>query len=244
VPFAPARQLVSGPDVGGGYLLQLSQDREPELPGFTYHLQEGGLDAAAPPADSVEWLGFERSARSCMFGGNRCWERHFPAGTEPSSAVRNRYNRFRFVLGPLLEQRAGRKPVPLGSGLRSLIERIAGPMEADRIPWWISGDAAGWVRGGSSHPEALDLTTTEEGSRRLAILLADSELWPTVRVERPGRTTRWEGAAFLGTFVDGVLVRWTDRGEAVGASGAGPAEPVAWEGLSVPVAPLDSRDAG
>jgi hypothetical protein len=231
VPFAPARRLLSGPDVGGGYLLQLSQDQEPELPGFTYHLQEGGIDAAAPPADSVGWLGFVRPAQPCMFGGNRCWERHFPTGTEPPNAVRNRYNRFRFVLGPLLEQRAGRKPVPVSAGLKTLLERVAAPLLEDRIPWVVEGAAATWVRDSGAAPGLVELATTEEGCGRLGLLLADSEIWPVGPAgPAPHRT---EGAAFLGTFVDGLLVRWADRG----LSGRGP-DSANWEGFTLPLSPL------
>ncbi|MCI4334509.1 MAG: hypothetical protein L3K04_02615 [Thermoplasmata archaeon] len=228
--FAPARQLLSGPDVGGGYLLQLSQDREPEVPGFTYHLQEGGIDAAAPPADSVEWLGFARSDRPCMFGGNRCWERHFPQATEPANALRNRYNRFRFVLGPLLEQRAGHKPVPLVAGLKSLLQRIAAPLEADRIPWELEGPSAAWVRGSGPASMLVEIGTTGEGCVRLGLLLADSEIWPVAPGGRPPH--RSEGAAFLGTFVDGLLVRWSEYG----VSTTRP-ERASWEGFTVPLSP-------
>lgn len=248
MPFAPARELVSGPDVGGGYLLQLSRDREP--PGFTYHLQEGGTDAARPPAASVEWLGFSRPARACMFGGTNCWERSFPAGLETASAVRNRYNRFRFVLGPLLEQRAGRTPVPFAAGLRALLERIAAPLTEERIAWAVQGAAADWLLHGGATPHGVELATTDEGCARLGVLLADSEIWPVAPVGVPGVAARYEGAAFLGTLVDGLLLRWSGPLAPPSAGGAGAASEwwnrtarASWDGHSVPVDPATPRPA-
>lgn len=238
MPFAPARELVSGPDVGGGYLLQLSRDREPEVPGFTYHLQEGGIDAARPASAPVDWLGFARPSQPCMFGGKDCWERAFISPGEAATHVRNQYNRFRFVLGPILGQRSGQQSVPADSGLLDLLDRVAGPLVQTGVPWRVDSGTAAALTGGAHQLRAIRIETTADGCFQLGELLSDFGLWP-VQVPPAGReSARPYGAAFLGTLVEGVLVLWSTPEVETGkdtASGTISSRTLSWKGRMVPI---------
>ncbi|MCI4345572.1 MAG: hypothetical protein L3K07_02285 [Thermoplasmata archaeon] len=249
MPYEPAQRLLSGPDVGGGFLLQLSEERPPLPAGYTYHLQEGGTDAAAAPAASLEPLGFAHPPAACMFGGPRCWERSFAAPGESASAVRNSYNRFRFILGPLLEQRAGRRPVPMEQGLTELLDRLLEPLRLTSVPWEIGGSTGAWIRGVPIAPKHIDVGTTADGARVIGQLLEDARTEPVhERVEPDGRRQLW-GSAFLGTLVEGVRVEWggatrdVEEGAAEGEwHGRGlwtRVERVEWHGRRVPLAPLE-----
>ncbi|MCI4364144.1 MAG: hypothetical protein L3K13_07615 [Thermoplasmata archaeon] len=249
MPFEPAQRLLSGPDVGGGFLLQLSEERPPLPAGYTYHLQEGGTDAAAAPAASLEPLGFSHPAAACMFGGPRCWERSFEAPEESPSSVRNNYNRFRFILGPLLEQRAGRRPVPIERGLTELLDRLLEPLRATSVPWEIGGSTGAWIRGVPIAPRDIDIGTTADGARAIGGLLEDARTEPVhERVVRDGLRQLW-GSAFLGTLVEGVRVEWggasreveqhAPEGEWHGPGLWTRVERFDWHGRRVPLAPLE-----
>jgi hypothetical protein len=249
VPFEPAQRLLSGPDVGGGFLLQLSEERDPLPPGYTYHLQEGGTDAAAAPAASLEPLGFSHPASACMFGGPRCWERSFADRGESASSVRNCYNRFRFILGPHLEQRAGKRPVPIEAGLGELLDRLLEPLRVASIPWEIGGSTGAWIRGIPIPPKDIDIGTTHDGALEIGKLLEDARTEPVhERIGPDGFSQLW-GAAFIGTLVEGVRVEWGGASHEVDARAPegewhGPGlwtrvERVEWRGRRVPVAPIE-----
>jgi hypothetical protein len=249
VPFQLPIELVSGPDVGGGYLLQLTWSRPPLESVFTFHLQPGGTDAAGEASATPDRLGFRHPALSCPIGGPRCWERTFRCGGERRSMVRLSYNRFRFALAPLLDQVAGKVVPPIESALRQLLPVTSQILEARGIPWEIGGSAGAWLRGVPLVPGDIDLGTTAEGATALAEELQDYLIAPLSATGEPGSSGRVGAEAFLGTLKDGARVEW---------SGASPesleAEPfsewggpdvwarrqrVIWQQFDIPVAPLE-----
>ncbi|MCI4367618.1 MAG: hypothetical protein L3K08_07695, partial [Thermoplasmata archaeon] len=77
MPVESARRLISGPDLGAGFLFQLSSDFDSSGASFAFHAQDGGADAAGPPIGPPDFLDYTKPERACMFGGPRCWERRF-----------------------------------------------------------------------------------------------------------------------------------------------------------------------
>ena len=131
--------LLSGPDLGAGYLHQLSIDREPES-WFTYHAQVGGLDANGPPIGPLDSIGFVHPRVACQFGGSRCWHRRFALPATETATVRATYNRHRFVLQATLDQLYAGAPIPFESALKELLDRIESPLRSDGIPLYITWD--------------------------------------------------------------------------------------------------------
>ncbi|MCI4323766.1 MAG: hypothetical protein L3K03_07095 [Thermoplasmata archaeon] len=248
-PFQLPTELVSGPDVGGGYLLQLTWSRPPASSAFTFHLQPGGTDAAGEAAATPDRLGFRHPSVSCPIGGPRCWERSFRCGAERRSMVRLAYNRFRFALAPLLEQVAGIAVPPVESALEQLLPVASQVLEARGIPWEIGGSAGAWIRGVPLVPGDIDLGTTAEGATVLAEELQDYLIAPLAVTDHLGNSDRLGAEAFLGTLKDGARVEWS------GASSdsletepfnewGGPGvwarrQRMTWHQFDVPVAPLE-----
>lgn len=251
-PFELPSLLLSGPDLGGGFLFQLTRDREPA--GFTFHLQDAGTDAAVPPPGLPARLGFAHPPGACMYGGPGCWEKSFLLPEPELPRVRAAYNRTRFVIGPMLRQAT--EPPPPGvadDGWRETLARIAGPLAAESVPWEVTGPAAAWLQGVPlAVPGEVRLATTPSGADRLGELL-EAYLVEPVHPSRPPIPTgagppSSDGAAFVGTFRAGLRIGWTGRpGGDAGALAAGPGPPdrpgltrrVVWEGFSVAVVPLE-----
>ncbi len=221
----PGMDLVSGPDVGGGFLFQLTSEPLGPMRRFTIHVQEGGLDGGEPPVAGPSALGFERASGMCPLGGRVCWHRELELPAEEAMRVRFAYNRLRFVIRPLLEQKAAGRPVPFAAGLAETVRRIAAPLKAAGIPWVIGGSAAPALLGAETAPRDLDLATTGEGVRVMAESLAEFLIEPAARTRWHAGPVRWAARAFVGTFQDGLPVEWA---EALPAGTALPAGELEW----------------
>lgn len=234
----PSR-LLSGPDVAAGFLLQLSETASPDGLVHTYHLQDAGTDAAAEAVASPSELGFAHPGAACMYGGPRCWERSFAGGDADSSAVRFAYNRFRFVLGALLAQRARKAVVPVAEALRELLGRTAAELESRHAAWSIEGSTGAWILGANIAPRAIRIRTEREGGRILEAALSEFRIEPRSRKPPSEPGAGFETSCFVGTFAQGALVSWQEVAPPSGAErpGAqvGPLSVVPWEKWTVPV---------
>ncbi len=200
--------LVSGPDLGGGFLHQLSVDRDGSTTTFTHHAQDGGSDAGGPPKGPLGPFGFVHPETPCMFGGPRCWHRRFLLPYADVPRVRQAYTRHRFVLETLMEQAYGGAPVPLETGLAETLDRVADPLADLGVDWYVGGSTAAWLLGGAIVPRDIDLGADRAGVDQLARLLGDYLIEPLAPTDWPhGRIVR--GArAFVGSLRDGVRVEW------------------------------------
>ena len=218
--------LESGPDLGAGYLHQLSRDRDGATTTFTYHAQTGGQDANGPPRGELDVLGFVRPADPCMFGGPRCWHRRFLLPLEAAVRARAAYNRHRFVLDTQLRQAYDALPPTVDAGLQEVVARLAGPLEHDGVEWYVGGSAAAWLLGSGVLPAEIALGTTREGVDRIGELLREYLVEPVAPTDWPGRGVVHAARAFVGSFQAGVRVVW--------AAPLAPREPAwadEWSGL-------------
>lgn len=202
-------QMLSGPDLGGGFLHQLALDQEGEQTTFTFHVQDGGSDAGGPPKGTLEGFGFVHPPSPCMFGGPRCWHRRFLLPVLEAPRVRQAYNRFRFVLETMISQASEELPVAVESGTLEVLQRVAPALAHEGIEWYVGGSVAAWLQGAAVHPRDLDLGTTRAGVDRVAALLGEYLIeplaptdWPTAGIVRGAR-------AFVGTFKAGIRVEWS-----------------------------------
>lgn len=237
-------EMISGPDLGGGYLHQLTRDTEGAQSTFTYHAQIGGDDAGGPPLGPLDAFGFAHPASPCQFGGPRCWHRRFllPLGETPR--VRAAYNRTRFVLETMLKQRFAGQAVGLDAALAEIVRRVGPALGADGIPWHVGGSAAARLLGAEIAPRDIDLGTTRAGVDRIAATLTDYLIEPVAPTDWPGVGIVQGARAFVGTFQEGARTEWAvplDPGTV-----AGPAEwssdlasvrtlPVAYAGAEIRV---------
>ncbi len=201
-------EMLSGPDLGAGYLHQLSIDRLGEATSFTHHAQDGGEDAGGPPKGDVGLLGFVHPPSSCMFGGPRCWHRRFVLPFAAAPRVRAAYQRHRFVLETMLEQVHGRGAADWTGALRELVSRIAAPMRDAGLEWYVAGSAAVALAGGGGTPRDLDLGTTRAGVDRLGELLREYVIEPVAPTDWPPERLVLGGRAFVGSPKAGARVEW------------------------------------
>ncbi|HLM70321.1 MAG TPA: hypothetical protein VK423_02945 [Thermoplasmata archaeon] len=202
-------EMLSGPDLGAGYLHQLSIDRDEERTTFTYHAQEGGADANGPPKGPLDVFGFVRPDSACMFGGPRCWHRRFLLPFSETSRVRHAYNRSRFVLQTMLDQAYDRVPAAVESALETMVPLLAAPLAQDRVAWYVGGSTAAWLLGARTVPGDIDLGTTRPGVDRIATLLAEYLIEPLAPTDWPSAGIVRGARAFVGTFVAGARVEWS-----------------------------------
>ncbi len=200
--------MLSGPDLGAGYLHQLSLDREEERTTFTFHAQDGGADANGPPKGPLDRFGFVHPPMPCMFGGPRCWHRRFLLPLAAAPKVRQAYNRNRFVLETMIAQAYEGAPVAFESGLHEIVRRLAEPFEKERIEWYVGGSVAARLQGARVQPHDVDLGTTRAGVDRAADLLQEFLIEPPAPTDWPGRGIVRAARAFVGTFREGVRVEW------------------------------------
>lgn len=239
-------QVVSGPDLGSGFLLQLTRDGPPLPGGYTVHLQEGGTDGGSVPTYSPARLGFEHPRTPCMYGGPACWHRSYALPETAAARVRATYHRLRYTLAPMLAQAEHVKEAPIHDGLTDLLARIALPLERAGVRWQVGGSAAAWLRRIAIAPADIDLGVEPAGVERLSELLEPFLVEPVHSETGPdGRRTG--AAAFLGTLREGIRVEWW------GLSSSDPVTPSEWGGPGwaercewaefgphrVPVAPLE-----
>lgn len=203
-------ELVSGPDVGGGFLFQLTVDGGELNSVFTFHAQEGGIDGGEGTAGSPQALGFAVPDRMCPIGGRICWHREFEVPTLEALKVRFAYNRLRFVIGPTLRQKSGEVPVPFDAGVRETLRHIVAPLTEAKVPWFVGGSSAPTLLGAKLDPRDLDLGTTGAGVRIIGDALAPYIVEPVALTRMSDGGRRWAGRAFVGTFQDGLLVEWAE----------------------------------
>ena len=203
-------EMLSGPELGGGYLHQLSVDTDREATTFTFHAQDGGSDAGGPPKGPLDVFGFARTPAPCMFGGPRCWHRRFLLGRRDAGRVRAAYHRNRFVLEAMLAQRydSTPKPVPVADGLREIVRRLSAPLAEAGIAWYIGGSTAAWLQGAELAPHDIDLGTSRAGVDRIASLLGEYLIEPVGPTDWPRSGIVHGARAFVGTFHQGVRVEW------------------------------------
>jgi len=206
-PAAPS-EMISGPDLGGGYLHQLSIDRLGEATTFTHHAQDGAEDAGGPPIGDLAPLGFVHPPAPCMFGGPRCWHRRFLLPFAAASRVRTAYQRHRFVLETILRQVHQGAPVAVDAALREVVGRLRGPLEAEGIPWYVAGSTSVRLLGGPARPRDLDLGTVRDGVERIGELLREYLIEPVAPTDRPDGRLVLGGRAFVGRPGDGARVEW------------------------------------
>jgi hypothetical protein len=235
-------EMISGPDLGGGYLHQLSRDTERDRTTFTYHAQIGGDDAGGPPLGPLDAFGFVHPPSSCQFGGPRCWHRRFLLPVAETPRVRQAYNRTRFVMETMLKQRFGGAPVGVKAALAELVRRIAPALAAESLPWYVGGSAAAWLLGADVVPRDVDLGTDRRGVDRIAAAVPEYLIEAVAPTDWPGAGIVRGARAFVGTFSEGARAEWAvpldPAPTALGAEWSGdPARvrtvPVAWEGGTI-----------
>jgi hypothetical protein len=242
-------EMISGPDMGGGYLFQLSVDREEARCQFTVHAQDGGMDAGGPPPGPPDVFGFERTPAMCQFGGPQCRHRVFQLPDTETVRVRRAYNRWRFVAAPMLRQTFGAERPPVEQGLTELFDLIAAPLEREGIGWYVGGSAGAWLQGVAVVPADVDLGTSRSGVDRIGELLGEYLIEPVAPTHWP-RSGEVVGArAFVGTMKDGLRVEWAvpaDPASVRGSQREWAVEPasagfqvVDWNGRRVPVTRLE-----
>ncbi len=207
-PPSPS-EMISGPDLGGGYLHQLSIDRRDDVTTFTHHAQEGGQDAGGPPVGALDVLGFVHPPVACMFGGPRCWHRRYLLPFAATPRVRFAYQRSRFVLETMLRQAWDLEPVPFEAALGELRQRIAAPLRDEGIEWYVAGSGAVKLAGGGGEPHDIDLGVGRAGVDRLGSLLAEYLIEPVAPTDGPAGAIRLGGRAFVGTPRQGARVEWS-----------------------------------
>ncbi|HYA54569.1 MAG TPA: hypothetical protein VEG42_03090 [Thermoplasmata archaeon] len=206
-PPSPS-ELLSGPDLGGGYLHQLSVDLHDATTTFTHHAQEGGQDAGGPPVGELGVLGFVHPPAPCMFGGPRCWHRRFLLPRSAASLVRSTYQRHRFVLDLMLRQAHGGAPVAFEAALRELVSRLTEPLRAEGIEWYIAGSGSVWLAGGGGAPHDLDVGTSRAGVERIGELLREYLIEPVAPTDGSNGRLVVGGRAFVGSPKAGSRVEW------------------------------------
>ena len=237
-------EMLSGPDLGGGYLHQLTLDRTGDATSYTYHAQEGGQDAGGPPIGPLDRLAFVHPTDACQFGGPRCWHRRFTVPFSELPKVRLAYNRFRFVLETMLNQVHGGAPVGIDVALSELVRRIAPTLRTEGVDWYVGGSTAARLLGATLLPKDIDLGTTRMGVERIAQLIPEYLIEPLGPTDWPAHPVVRAARAFVGTFREGARVEWAvpiEPTPSLGAEewGGRPADvrtlEVVWEGIPVRV---------
>ncbi|MCI4325367.1 MAG: hypothetical protein L3K00_05770 [Thermoplasmata archaeon] len=234
-------ELLSGPDLGGGYLHQLTVERFSGVNRFLYHAQDGGPDANGPPIGTLAPFGWQVSPSMCPIGGRQCWHRAFTLPIEESLKVRTAYNRTRFVMEAMLGHEYRGVPTPVDAAVVELDERLRAAPEP--IPWFVGGSLGLYLRGAPVTPRDGDLGTTPEAVSRIAEALKDYVTEPAAPTAW-GETRMLAARAFVGTVRNGLRVEWGFPLDAVPDSttsewtalvhGSVP-DQVEWKGRTLPV---------
>ncbi len=217
--------MLSGPDLGGGYLHQLTLDRDGPRTTFTFHAQDGGQDAGGPARGPLDRFGWVHPPSPCPFGGPRCFHRRFLLPFSETPRVRAAYNRTRFVLQTMLDQAYAGAPIAIDAALAEVASRLAGPLAAEGIPWYVGGIAAPRLLGAALLPSHLVLGSSRAGIDRIAESLREYLIEPAGPTDWPGPGIVHAARAFVGTFQSGARVAWGVRLD--GPDGPGPPE---WSG--------------
>ncbi len=234
-----SRRMVSGPDLGAGFLWQLSFDAPDDgEAGFTFHLQDGGSDAGGPPIGPPDFLGYDHPESACMFGGPRCWERGFRLPESELGRTRAAYQRTRLAFAALLAHQYEGRAVPFEEGLERFLAACDAPLRSAGIGYRLVGRAVPYLADGGETPSNLRIETEAGGAERIGESL-EAELIEPVAARGPEEG--FGGRAFLGTFRAGLRLDFGERPPGAGAAPRGTRE-IDWHGFGVPVAePLRER---
>jgi len=205
----PSASLISGPDLGGGFLHQLSVEGAGDSTTFTFHAQDGGADAGGPPKGPLDALGFAHPRAACQFGGPRCWHRRFRLPLAEALRVRAAYNRTRFTMEEMMAQLYSGVPVDLRGPLREVVQRLRGSLGESGIAWYIGGSSAAWLHGAPVAPRDIDLGTTRAGVARVGELLQPYLIEPVAPTDWPPDRSVMAARAFVGTLATGSRVEWS-----------------------------------
>ena len=200
-------EMLSGPDLGAGFLHQLTTDRDGDRTTFTYHAQEGGQDANGPPKGPLGVFGFVHPPSACQFGGPRCWHRRFLLPFAETPKVRQCYNRNRFVLQTMIDQVYSNAPVGVEDALAEVTERLS-KVDGAEDDWYVGGSMAARILGAAIAPHDIDLGTSRAGVDRLGAVFADYLIEPVGTTDWPKLGIVRGGRAFVGTFASGARVEW------------------------------------
>jgi hypothetical protein len=232
--------MISGPDLGGGFLHQLSVEGStaPDSQ-FVFHAQVGAEDAGGPPKGSPEPLGYRHPTSACQFGGPRCWHRTFLLPRIEALRVRTAYNRMRFVMAALVDQLYAGTEIPIEDALRELGRAVLPALDSKGIPYRIVGEGAVWLRSAGPRPKGLEIHTLEEGVRRASEILSEYVVEPAARTDHATEEWAFASTAFLGTLKAGTRIQFWSSGPAgPGTSSSAPATGIRstrirWEGLDL-----------
>ncbi len=202
-------EMLSGPDLGAGFLHQLTTDRDGDRTTFTYHAQDGGLDANGPPKGPLDVFGYARPASPCQFGGPRCWHRRFLLPFDETARVRQCYNRSRFVLQTMVDQAYAGAEVPIERTLAEVVDRLARAPDLGASDWYVGGSTAAWLLGAELAPRDIDLGVLRPVVDRVGHALAEYLIEPVATTDWPGPGIVRGGRAFVGTFASGARVEWS-----------------------------------
>ncbi|MCI4358633.1 MAG: hypothetical protein L3J99_06360 [Thermoplasmata archaeon] len=231
-------EMVSGPDLGAGFLYQLTRNRTGPQSTFTFHAQEGGQDASGPPIGTPEPFGWARSSVMCPFGGRKCWHRTFETPDREVGGVRAAYNRTRFVMEALLAQAYRNAPVPWAVALEEWLSRVVPVLEQDNAPWCLTHSTGSAVMAASTTVSGLSMRTTPAGVRAVASAIPEYLVEPAATTEWDGRL-RFASRAFIGTLRDGVRVEWASPRDPTGSASPQIEGTIEWKGRSLPVGSVE-----
>jgi hypothetical protein len=241
--------MISGPDLGGGYLHQLTREVRESEARFVFHAQAGGQDAGGPAKGPLDGLGWFHPDTACQFGGPNCWHREFTISAGEEARVRATYNRTRFVFEAQLGQLYSGVAVPIRDALAEVVTRLRPLLEAAGVWWHVRGSTSCLLQGVATLPREIELVTTGPGVSLIAEGLVEYLIEPVARTRWPGRAEVLGARAFVGTLARGARVSWSGGAERVLAGGtsreerapeaeAGVCE-VVWEGQPLRVSRLE-----
>jgi hypothetical protein len=200
-------EMLSGPDLGAGYLHQLTTDRDGDRTTFTFHAQDGGQDANGPPKGPLDVFGYVHPPSACPFGGPRCWHRRFLLPFSETARVRPCYNRSRFVLQAMIDQVYDGASVAVESALVEVAARLVKAHVTDE-EWLVGGSAGAWLLGAPVTPRDIDLAVRRAAVDRVGTALVEYLIEPTSTTDWPAVGIVRGARAFVGTFVAGARVEW------------------------------------
>ncbi|MCI4340465.1 MAG: hypothetical protein L3K06_05155 [Thermoplasmata archaeon] len=208
-------EMLSGPDLGGGFLFQLTVERTGDRARLIYHAQEGGIDASGPPKGSPTPLGFAPTESSCPIGGSECYHRTFDLPDADVARARMAYNRLRFVVTPMLEQQYAGAEIPVRPAIDEIVPRLAEAFVDRPDGWFIGGIASAWLQGAPTPPREIDLGTDRAGAETIARALPEFLIEPLAETSWRESGRLFGARAYVGTLRSGVRVQW-------GVAAAGP----------------------
>jgi hypothetical protein len=200
-------EMLSGPDLGAGYLHQLTTDRDGDRTTFTYHAQDGGQDANGPPKGPLDVFGFVHPPSPCPFGGPRCWHRRFLLPFSETPRVRPCYNRQRFVLQAMIDQVYAAAPVAVEPTVAEIIARLSAASLTSE-DWYFEGAAGAWLLGAPLALRDIDMFVRRPAIERVGEALREYLIEPVATTDWPGLGIVRGARAFVGTFVAGARVGW------------------------------------